>query len=59
LPKIIERMFALTLARQPSAPRLQQALDFVRERAKAADEITALTDLAHVLFNSSEFIMIE
>ncbi|NBR83893.1 MAG: DUF1549 domain-containing protein [Verrucomicrobia bacterium] len=66
--KAIARMHVLALAREPSAERLKQALAFVSAReaayaseagAKASPRQRALTDLAHVLFNSSEFITIE
>ena len=68
LPRIIERMQLLALARPPGAERLKQAVSFVEARetvyAKEAGAANsprhrALTDLAHVLFNSSEFIYIE
>jgi len=68
LAKTIERMHLLALAREPSAERLKQATNFVAARATAyATEAgakepprqRALADLAHVLFNSSEFITIE
>jgi hypothetical protein len=32
---------------------------FVRARDSAGDRRAALTDLAHVLFNSSEFLYVE
>lgn len=50
----IERMFLLAMSHAPSAERLQQALAFVQSRGE-----DGLTDLAHVLLNSSEFIHIE
>ena len=59
LPKAIERMFKLALARAPTEQRMQQALSFVKTQEKASDQFTAMTDLAHVLLNSSEFITIE
>jgi hypothetical protein len=59
LEAAIKRMFMLTLSRVPGELRLSQALDFVRKRARQSDQATALDDLAHVLFNSSEFIYIE
>ncbi|KAF0181195.1 MAG: signal peptide protein [Limisphaerales bacterium] len=68
LSKAIERMHQLALARVPTAERLRQATGFVTAResvyekeagAKEAPRQRALTDLAHVLFNSSEFITIE
>jgi len=66
--KAIERMHLLALARGPSAEKLKQATAFVSARetvyaaettAKESPRQRALTDLAHVLFNSSEFITIE
>ena len=68
VPKAIERMHLLALARVPTAERLKQATAFVTTReagyaaeanATATPRHRALTDLAHVLFNSSEFITIE
>jgi hypothetical protein len=47
------------LARSPTERRKQQALDFVSQRETSGNRIAALSDLAHVLFNSSEFITIE
>lgn len=59
LPRIVERLFLLTLSRKPTEQRLQQSLEFLRDRAQAGDSETALKDLAHVLLNSSEFVYIE
>ncbi len=68
LSRVIERMQLLALARPPGAARLKQAVAFVEAREavyakEAASAISprqrALADLAHVLFNSSEFIYIE
>lgn len=59
LSMIVERLFMLTLARTPSDLRRQQAMDFVIQRESSSTRIAALTDLGHVLFNSSEFITIE
>ncbi|MEQ2007192.1 MAG: DUF1549 and DUF1553 domain-containing protein [Limisphaerales bacterium] len=65
LPKVIGRMHQLALTRVPTAERLKQAMAFVAARESAyAQEAAAtetprqraLTDLGHVLFNSSEFI---
>ena len=58
LDRVIERLFLLTLSRPPSAERRQQAVAFVQAREAESDRQRALTDLAHVLFNSSEFIHI-
>jgi hypothetical protein len=66
--QVVERMQVLALAKPPGPERLKQALAFVaaRERVYAAEagavntpRHRALTDLAHVLFNSSEFLTIE
>lgn len=59
LPHIIDRLFLLTLSRKPTEMRMQQSLEFLRERAQARDSETALKDLSHVLLNSSEFVYIE
>ncbi|MBL9132312.1 MAG: DUF1549 domain-containing protein [Verrucomicrobiaceae bacterium] len=58
LEATINRMFMLTLGHEPSADRLQQSLDFVKAREAASSHDQAMTDLAHVLFNSSEFVYI-
>jgi hypothetical protein len=59
LPRIVERLFLLSLSRKPTEQRLQQSLEFLRDRAQAGDSETALKDLSHVLLNSSEFVYIE
>ena len=56
---LIERLFKLTLGRAPTVSHLNQAAEFVQDREKQSNETVALTDLAHVLLNSSEFITIE
>jgi len=58
LDATLKRMFMLTLGHDPSVQRLQQSLDFVKAREAASSREQALTDLAHVLFNSSEFVYI-
>ena len=58
LEATLKRMFMLTLGHEPSKERLQQSLDFVTAREAASSRDQALTDLAHVLFNSSEFVYI-
>ncbi len=55
----IERMFLLTTSRMPDAMRIKEALAFVQSRESECGRTGALTDLAHVLLNSSEFIHIE
>ena len=68
LARVIERMQLLALARTPGPERLRQAVAFVAAReavyAKEAagaspPRLRALTDLAHVIFNSSEFVYVE
>ncbi|MFN0076081.1 MAG: DUF1549 and DUF1553 domain-containing protein [Prosthecobacter sp.] len=59
LEQTIQRMFMLTLSHPADMRRLQQSLDFVKTREAASTRDQALTDLAHVLLNSSEFIYIE
>lgn len=56
---VVTRLFELTLGRPPTGPRLQQALEFVQQRERDSHRIAAITDLAHVLLNSSEFITID
>lgn len=58
LEKTIQHMFMLTLSHEADAKRLQQSLDFVKAREVASTRDQALADLAHVLFNSSEFVYI-
>jgi hypothetical protein len=58
LEKTIQRIFMLTLSHEADAKRLQQSLDFVKAREAASTRDQALADLAHVLFNSSEFVYI-
>jgi hypothetical protein len=57
--KAIERMALLTLGHSLDGNRQDQAQEFLRARKSQTDRISALTDLAHVLFNSSEFIHIQ
>lgn len=59
LTRVIDRMFLITMSRPPNNERMQQAVAFVVAREKEGDRRRALTDLAHVLLNSSEFITIE
>lgn len=54
----IHRCFELILGRRPTAAQLAQALEFVGQRSAAGNASEALADLAHVLFNSSEFFHI-
>jgi hypothetical protein len=58
LPGAITQMFELAYGRAPRSERLEQAEQFVRSREAQSSRLHALTDLAHVLFNSSEFIHI-
>lgn len=59
LPSIVERMFARTVSRVPNSDRLREAIDFVKLRETQSSRTAALTDLAHVLFNSSEFLYVD
>ena len=59
LEKTIQRIFMLTLSHEADAKRLQQSLDFVKAREATSTRDQALADLAHVLFNSSEFVHIQ
>jgi hypothetical protein len=58
LDATVQRMFMLTLGHEPSKKRSEQSLTFVKAREAASTRDQALTDLAHVLFNSSEFVYI-
>lgn len=55
----VRHLLVRVLCREPAPKRLTEAVRFVHERAMDLDLSSALTDLAHVLFNSSEFIQIE
>ena len=68
LSRVIERMQSLALAKPAGPERLKQAVAFVEAREAGYAKVPsptnlprqrALTDLAHVMFNSSEFIYIE
>ncbi len=59
LPRIIERLFRIVFSHLPTESRMTQAVEFVQQRELESDRMTALTDLCHVLFNSSEFVYIE
>jgi hypothetical protein len=59
LPRAVARLFALAVSVPASPEKIAQAAEFVRkQQAAGADRQSALTDLAHVVFNSSEFIHI-
>jgi hypothetical protein len=55
----VEWMFVRTVSRVPNSDRLREAIDFVKSRELQSSRSAALTDLAHVLFNSSEFLYVE
>jgi cytochrome c553 len=57
--RAIERMFQWTLSRIPNASRVNEAIEFVKSREAESNRTAALTDLAHVLFNSTEFLYVE
>ncbi len=54
----VKHMFRIALGRLPFSEQLEQAEQFVRDNAGVSDRASALTDLAHVIFNSSEFLHI-
>ncbi|MBS0205529.1 MAG: PSD1 domain-containing protein [Planctomycetes bacterium] len=56
---IVARMFELTVSRVPQPDRLREAIEFVKSRQTQSNRAAALTDLAHVLFNSSEFLYVK
>ncbi|MCB1088443.1 MAG: DUF1553 domain-containing protein, partial [Verrucomicrobiae bacterium] len=56
--RAVERLFLLTTIVPPAPERVVEALRFIREREAASDRPSAFTDLAHVVFNSSEFVHI-
>ncbi len=56
---VIDRLFLHTLGRRPTPERQRQALDFLSAREAAGDRLAAFTDLAHTLFNSSEFVYLK
>ena len=58
LQQTIERIFLLAVSRSPSTERLREATEFVHTREHDGDRASALTDLAYVLFNSSEFLYV-
>ncbi len=68
LTEVVERCYRLTLSRSPSASRLNRSLGFVEQQlaqykqdgiSSEAARHKAVTDLCHVLLNSSEFIFID
>ncbi len=59
LPRVIERMFQRTVSRTPEEIRLNEAINFVKSRETTSNRAAALIDLAHVIFNSSEFLYVE
>jgi hypothetical protein len=62
----IRRMYVAAYAREPAEQELAQALDFLRRQATAyglstagpVDDLRSWTDLAHVLMNVKEFILV-
>jgi hypothetical protein len=59
VPRAIVRMFEHALARPPDPTRLEEAISFVRSRERHGDRRSALADLAHVIFNSTDFLYVE
>ena len=58
LPSAVAGVFSLILSAPPGPEKAAQATAFLQAREALSDRQSALTDLAHVLFNSSEFIHI-
>jgi hypothetical protein len=64
--KQIRVLYQIALAREPSQKEMNQSLTFLRKqgdyhsgKASGADsELSALTDLAHVMLNANEFVYI-
>ena len=55
----VERMFVRALSRVPDEQWLREAVEFVKSREEPHGRLAALTDLAHVIFNSSPFLYVE
>ena len=58
----VRRMYILALGREPSTPECSTALGFVGNQAKeygcSSDDERVWADLAHVLFNTKEFVFV-
>ena len=54
----VQAMLTIALGHAPSLQQSSQAQNFVRTQSQMSDRVDALTDLSHVIFNSSEFIHI-
>lgn len=59
LDLVVKRIFERTISRVPNSHRLLEAVEFVTLRETQSNRKDALVDLAHVLFNSSEFLYVE
>lgn len=59
LSRTVARMFECAFGHTPGAERLAESVAFVQARERAGDRRAALADLAHVMFNSSEFLYVE
>lgn len=55
----VQRLFELAVGHGPTEVQCEQALNFVEAHSQQGDTQGALIDLAHVLFNSSEFLYIQ
>lgn len=57
--RAVRRLLALALSAEPAGDRVDEARRFVEARtAETGDRLAALTDLAHVVYNSSDFLYI-
>ena len=62
----IEDLYRIALSRQPAPKELKSQLAFWRKqreyhlaRASGSADLAALTDVAHVVLNSNEFVYID
>lgn len=59
LSHLVACMFRRTVARVPTGASWEEVMEFVRTRGEVVGSEAALVDLAHVIFNSSEFLYVE
>src|SRR5262249_27477665 len=58
-PAQIKLLYRIMFSREPLAKELQRGLDFLKkESARPNSSMTPLSELAHVLLNSNEFVYI-
>jgi hypothetical protein len=49
-------MYRRAFARIPTQPEVDQILNFIAEQAQRRADVEVWADVAHVLFNSAEFL---